>query len=175
MRGFAFYLIAGSIAAVLVGIVAAAYMYTGKDIFAEDHAPASDAAQPQEAAAPPAAGAELALICEVTEIIPAAGFGAPGNSRVRTLVAGIDFDKNTGWYQGSLVISEARKGGLTIEGNRLTFSRPAMFERFGSTISRETVLIDRATGALQQSVELSDGRKYELVKGYCGRLVRAPF
>ena len=135
----------------------------------------SDLSPGQAAAKVPEIGPDLSLVCEVSESMPTMGFGTPGSSRVRTLVAGIDFQNNTGWYQGALVISEARKGTLTVDGNQLTFSRPAMFERFGSMISKETVAVDRSTGALQQSVELSDGRKFELVKGYCGRLLRAPF
>ncbi len=81
----------------------------------------------------------------------------------------------TGWYQGDFVMSEGRKGSLEASAEKFSFSRPAMFERFGEMIIAEQVTIDRASGELNQTLTLRGERTIKLVRGLCGRLIRAPF
>ena len=90
-------------------------------------------------------------------------------------MAGVDLNGKTGWYQGDFVMSEGRKGSLEVSPEKFSFSRPAMFERFGEMIVSEQVTIDRSTGELNQSLTLRGERTIKLVRGVCGRLIRAPF
>jgi hypothetical protein len=115
------------------------------------------------------------LICEGAVSIPANGFDSPFKTGNQTFVAGIDIDNHTGWYQGSLSISEARKGTATLRGDVVTVNRPALFERYGSMITGEEFTLDRASGAFEQSVTLSDKRRIVLIKAYCGKLTKPPF
>ena len=117
----------------------------------------------------------LALVCEVSQLTPVNGFDAPAAGQRRTLVAGVDISAKTGWYQGEFVISEGRKGSLDVTPESFTFSRPAMFERYGEMLVSEQVTIDRTTGELNQSLTLRGGRTVKLVRGVCARLIRAPF
>ncbi len=91
------------------------------------------------------------------------------------LLGGLDFDNKTGWYQGQFAISETRKGSLTQEGSVARVSRPALFERFGVMVTGEQFTLDRTTGEFLQSLTLNDNRKIDLIKGYCGKLTKAPF
>lgn len=117
----------------------------------------------------------LTLVCEVSQLTPVNGFDAPVASQTRTLVAGVDIGGKTGWYQGEFVMSEGRKGSLDVTPESFKFSRPAMFERFGEMIVSEQVTINRITGDLNQSLTLRGERTVKLVRGVCGRLIRAPF
>lgn len=117
----------------------------------------------------------LTLVCEVSQLTPVNGLDAPAAAQTRTLVVGIDINGKTGWYQGDFVMSEGRKGSLESTPEQFNFSRPAMFERFGEMIFSEQVTIDRTTGELNQSLTFRGDRTIKLVRGVCGRLIRAPF
>ena len=53
-------------------------------------------------------------------------------------------------------------------------SRPALFERYGAMITGEQFTLRRSNGEFVQSLSLLDGRKFDLIKGYCGTLTKAP-
>jgi hypothetical protein len=120
-------------------------------------------------------GSQLSLICETSQSMPVDGFDAPPQNFTRTVMAGVDLDGQSGWYQGQIAISETRKGTLSLDGDRIVVSRPAMFQKFGAMITREEFSIDRRTGAFLQSVTLQSGRSFSLIRGYCGLFAKAPF
>ena len=153
---------------VVVMILLVSQYFGAIAILAQGHDSASN---PQGEAIPSA----LTLVCEVSQLTPVNGFDAPAAGQTRTLVAGVDIGGKTGWYQGEFVISEGRKGNLDATPESFTFSRPAMFERYGEMLVSEQVTIDRTTGELNQSLTLRGGRTVKLVRGVCGRLIRAPF
>lgn len=116
------------------------------------------------------------LICEGTNAVPANGFDAPAKVLNQTFVAGINLTAKTGWYQGEIAISEARKGTITInEAGEIVVSRPAMFERHGAMIAGEHFTLNRVTGEFIQAVTLSDKRIVVMIKAYCGKLIKPPF
>jgi hypothetical protein len=90
-------------------------------------------------------------------------------------MAQIDFDKNSGWYQGRIAISESRAGTLNLMGTRMKIYRPAMFQRFGVMITGEEFVVDRKTGSFVQSLTLKDGRTVKLIKGTCAKVIKPPF
>ena len=118
---------------------------------------------------------QFTMVCETTHTLPVNGFDAPPKVHTEMLVGGLDLDAKTGWYQGQFAISETRKGSLIQEGSKATVSRPALFERFGAMVTGEQFTLDRSTGEFLQSLTLKDGRKFDLIKGYCGKLTKAPF
>jgi len=123
-----------------------------------------------------AADTQLTFICgDATHSLPVNGFDAPPKVYTETLLGGLDFDKKTGWYLGQFALSETRKGALTQEGSKVKVSRPALFERYGVMVTGEQFTLDRATGEFLQSITLNDGRQFDLIKGYCGKLTKAPF
>lgn len=93
----------------------------------------------------------------------------------RIAMAQIDFEKNSGWYQGKIAISESRAGTLQVMGTRLKVSRPAMFQRFGVMIAGEDFVIDRKTGRFVQNLTLSDGQSVTLITGTCAKVNKPPF
>ncbi len=117
----------------------------------------------------------ISLICEGTVATPINGFDAPAKVVSQTFVGGIDAKDKTGWYQGTLALSETRKGTVITDGNVHTVSRPALFERYGAMITGEQFTLDRTTGAFEQSVTLNDKRRFVLIKAQCGRLIKPPF
>ena len=133
--------------------------------------------------APPASLSEtrsnkgvMDLICELNlDLDGQLLLGITGAEPSRITMAQIDFGKSSGWYQGRIAISESRGGNLSVQGNRLVVSRPAMFQRFGVMISREEFVIDRSTGAFTQSLTLNDGRNIVLIKGTCAQVYKPPF
>ena len=116
------------------------------------------------------------LICELQlDLDGQLALGINANEPSRMSMAQIDFDKKSGWYQGRLSISEGRAGNLTVSGTRLIVSRPAMFQRFGVTISKEEFVIDRSTGAFTQTISTQDGRNINLIRGTCAKVNKPPF
>ena len=116
------------------------------------------------------------MICELKlDLDGQLALGITANEPNRVAMAQVDFDKASGWYQGRIAISESRAGNLTVQGNKLKVSRPAMFERFGVKITREEFVIDRTTGDFQQSLTLQDSRTITLIRGTCPRVIKPAF
>ena len=150
------------------------YEQGGADSSLPGSAPASLRAP--AAAKKNAADTQLTFICgDATHFMPVNGFDAPPKAYTETLLGGLDFDNKTGWYLGQFALSETRKGALTQEGTKVKVSRPALFERYGVMVTGEQFILDRATGEFVQSITLKDGRQFVLIKGYCGKLTKAPF
>lgn len=165
-------LIGAVVAGLLVGL---AWFIVDGTSAAPEPAPIARGASP---AAPRAAGNEqvLDLICELQlDLDGMMALGLNANEPSRIALAQIDFGKSSGWYQGKLSISEGRAGALTVKGNKLQVSRPAMFQRFGVTITREEFTVDRSTGAFTQSLTLNDARVIPLIRGTCAKVIKPPF
>jgi hypothetical protein len=116
------------------------------------------------------------LICELElDLDGQLALGIKENEPSRITMAQIDFDKNSGWYQGRIAISESRAGTLNLMGTRMKIYRPAMFQRFGVMITGEEFVVDRKTGSFVQSLTLKDGRTVKLIKGTCAKVIKPPF
>lgn len=116
------------------------------------------------------------LICELElDLNGQLKLGITDNEPSRITMAQIDFEKNSGWYQGKIAISESRAGSLQLMGTRLKVSRPAMFQRFGVMISGEDFVLDRKTGRFVQTLTLSDGQAITLITGTCAQVTKPPF
>ena len=116
------------------------------------------------------------LICELElDLDGQLALGIKENEPSRITMAQIDFEKNSGWYQGKIAISESRSGTLSLMGTRLKIYRPAMFQRFGVMITGEEFVVDRKTGSFVQSLTLKDGRTVKLIKGTCAKVIKPPF
>jgi hypothetical protein len=115
------------------------------------------------------------FICEVTVSTPQAELRSEPKVHSEFLVAGLDLEGKSGWYQGEYSISESRKGALKMEGEKAFVSRPAMFERFGIMITQEDFSLDLKTGAFVQTLTFKDGTKRHMIKGICAKYIKAPF
>jgi hypothetical protein len=116
------------------------------------------------------------LICELElDLDGQLALGIKENEPSRITMAQIDFEKNSGWYQGKIAISESRAGTLNLMGTRMKIYRPAMFQRFGVMITGEEFVVDRKTGSFVQSLNLNDGRNVKLIKGTCAKVIKPPF
>ena len=116
------------------------------------------------------------LICELElDLDGQLALGIKENEPSRITMAQVDFEKNSGWYQGKIAISESRAGTLSLMGTKLKIYRPAMFQRFGVMITGEEFVVDRKTGSFVQSLSISDGRKVNLIKGTCAKVIKPPF
>ena len=116
------------------------------------------------------------LICELElDLDGQLALGIKENEPSRITMAQIDFDKNSGWYQGRIAISESRAGTLNLMGTRMKIYRPAMFQRFGVMITGEEFVVDRKTGSFVQTLSLNDGRNVKLIKGTCAKVIKPPF
>lgn len=116
------------------------------------------------------------LVCELNlDLDGQLALGITGAEPARMSMAQVDFSKSSGWYQGRIAISEGRAGNLSVQGNKLVVSRPAMFQKFGVMISREEFSVDRSTGAFAQTLTLQDGRSVVLIKGTCAQVHKPPF
>jgi len=116
------------------------------------------------------------LICELElDLNGQLKLGITDKEPSRITMAQIDFEKNSGWYQGKIAISESRAGTLQLMGTRLKISRPAMFQRFGVMIAGEDFVIDRKTGRFVQTLTLSDGQAVTLITGTCAQVTKPPF
>jgi hypothetical protein len=118
---------------------------------------------------------EAKFICEVTISMPQRTLEAEPKVYNDMLVAGVDYDQKTGWYQGDFAISEGHKGSLKVNGSKILVSRPAMFERFGVMIIQEEFTIDRADGSFVQTLTFKGDKTRHVLKGFCGGLTTAPF
>jgi hypothetical protein len=118
---------------------------------------------------------ESKFICEVTISMPQRTLEAEPKVYNDMLVAGVDFDQKTGWYQGDFAISEGHKGSLKVNGTKISVSRPAMFERFGVMIIQEEFTIDRSDGSFVQTLTFRGDKTRHILKGFCGGLTTAPF
>ena len=118
---------------------------------------------------------ESKFICEVTISMPQRTLEAEPKVYNDMLVAGVDFDQKTGWYQGDFAISEGHKGSLKVNGTKISVSRPAMFERFGVMITQEEFTIDRSDGSFVQTLTFRGDKTRHILKGFCGGLTTAPF
>ena len=118
---------------------------------------------------------EAKFICEVTISMPQRTLEAEPKVYNDMLIAGVDYDQKTGWYQGDFAISEGHKGARTVNGSKIAVSRPAMFERFGLMIIQEDFTIDRADGSFVQTLTFKGDRTRHILKGFCGGLTTAPF
>ena len=107
--------------------------------------------------------------------MPIAELEGPIKKHTEMIAAGLDYKNKAGWYQGEFSISESRKGKLVMQGTKAVVTRPAMFERFGVMITGEQFTLERSTGEFVQTLTIRDGRKVDLIRGYCGKLIRAPF
>ena len=117
----------------------------------------------------------LSLICDLKVSMPVNDLNAPRENFTPMVIAGFDFSKLSGWYQGQFAISETRKGTVSTEGALLHVRRPALFPRFGVMVAGEEFTVNRSTGEFRQWLNLQDGRTLELMSGYCGRFAKAPF
>lgn len=116
------------------------------------------------------------LICELQlDLDGQLALGITANEPSRMAMAQIDFEKSSGWYQGKIAISESRGGTLRVLGNKLTVTRPALFERFGVMITQEQFVVDRATGSFVQSISTREGKTVKLIKGTCAKVIKPPF
>lgn len=123
----------------------------------------------------PSAGV-MDLICELKlDNKGLVELGISINEPAHVVIAQIDFDKFSGWYQGTLAIAEGRAGSLSVQGKRLKVSRPAMFQRFGVTITGEEFVVDRSNGDFESSISLKDGRNVTLIRGSCAAVDKPPF
>ena len=171
-----------TVCTVLLGILIAIMVFAGvgwmtyAQGLAEFTIPGASQATPHPpSAAPQVTDSQFTVVCHATQSLPVNGFDAPPKVFTETLLGNLDFDNKTGWYQGQFAISESRKGSLTQEGSMVRVSRPALFERFGAMVTGEQFTIERTTGEFLQSLTLKDGRIFDLIKGYCGKLIKAPF
>lgn len=125
---------------------------------------------------PGASKGVMDLICELDlDLDGQLALGIKENEPSRITMAQIDFDKKSGWYQGTISISESRSGTLQLMGTRLKIYRPALFQRFGVMITGEEFVLDRKTGSFVQSLSLKDGRNVKLIKGTCAKVIKPPF
>jgi hypothetical protein len=116
------------------------------------------------------------MICELQlDLDGQLALGINANEPRRIALAQVDFDKQSGWYQGTIAISEGRAGSLTIKGPKLIVTRPAMFQRFGTMIKQEEFSIDRSTGAFVQTLTVGDGKVIPLIRGTCAKVDKPPF
>jgi hypothetical protein len=116
------------------------------------------------------------LICELQlDLDGQLALGINANEPARIAMAQIDFEKASGWYAGRLAISEGRGGNLTVQGDRLIVSRPAMINRFGTVINREEFVVDRSNGDFVQTISTQDGRNIKLIRGTCAKVIKPPF
>lgn len=160
---------------IAIGVLAMAGIYGISLLFSSEGRP-NDAAPAARAALPAQSTGIVDMICELhLDLDGQTALGIQGNEPSRITLAQIDLDQKSGWYQGRIAISESRGGTLSLQGNRFIITRPAMFQRFGATITQEAFWIDRTTGEFEQSLSLQDGRTVKLIRGTCARVIKPPF
>lgn len=131
---------------------------------------------PQDTGQPRRGAGILDMICELQlDLDGQLALGINANEPRRIALAQVDFDKQSGWYQGTIAISESRAGTLTVRGPKLVITRPAMFQRFGMMIKQEEFTIDRSTGAFVQTLTVGEGRVINLIRGTCAKVDKPPF
>jgi hypothetical protein len=118
----------------------------------------------------------LEMVCELSlDIDGAKKLKIDSSEPSRISIAKIDFENKSGWYQGNIAISEGRAGSLEKVGPLLKITRPAMFQRFGVSVTGEEFIIDRSTGKFKQYLSVSGQEKINLIVGQCARMIRPPF
>jgi len=115
------------------------------------------------------------FVCEVTVSTPQGSLNSEPKVYSDVMVAGLEPESKSGWYQGEYTISESRKGALHMEGTKAFVSRPAMFERFGKMITQEEFTLDLNDGTFVQTLTFKDGTKRHMLKGICAKFAKAPF
>ena len=115
------------------------------------------------------------FVCEVTVSTPQGALNSEPKVYPDMLIAGLEPEAASGWYQGDYSITESRKGALKMEGTKAFVSRPAMFERFGQMVTQEEFTIDLADGTFVQTLTFRDGTRRHMIKGVCAKFIRAPF
>ena len=163
---------------ILIGILAMAGIYGISLLFSSAPSAPARGPMPMPTAAERAGSSTgvIDLICELhLDLDGQTALGIQGNEPSRITLAQIDLDRKSGWYQGRIAISESRGGTLTAQGNKLVVTRPAMFQRFGTTINKEEFSVDRTTGEFVQTLGLQDGRLVNLIKGTCAKVIKPPF
>lgn len=162
----------GSVGAGVVAAIAGALIYatSGPEV------PSGEDRLGDAAAARAANKGVIDLICELKlDLDGQLALGITANEPNRITMAQIDFSKNAGWYQGKIAISEGRAGNLTVSGNLLRVSRPAMFQRFGVMITQEEFTVDRSTGEFTQTLSIRDAKPVTLIRGTCAKVIKPPF
>lgn len=115
---------------------------------------------------------KIEMVCDVEVARPVNGLGQPPETSHMTLVAGADFEENTGWYTGEYAMSTNRKGTLKINNTVLEVTRPALFTRYGVAILGEHFTLDRSNGEFKQWLDLKDDKKLYIISGTCKRSTR---
>ncbi len=115
------------------------------------------------------------FVCEVTVSTPQGNLSSEPKVYADIVVAGLEPESKSGWYQGEYTISESRKGALRMEGTKAFVSRPAMFERFGQMITQEEFTLDLSDGTFVQTLTFKDGTRRHMLKGICAKFAKAPF
>jgi hypothetical protein len=115
------------------------------------------------------------FVCEVTVSTPQGALSSEPKVYQDILVAGLEPEAASGWYQGEYSITESRKGAFKMEGTKAFVSRPAMFERFGQMVTQEEFTIDLTDGAFVQTLTFKDGTRRHMIKGVCAKFTKAPF
>ncbi len=115
------------------------------------------------------------FVCEVTVSTPQGALNSEPKVYSDVMVAGLEPETKSGWYQGEYTISESRKGALRMEGTKAFVSRPAMFERFGQMITQEEFTLDLNDGTFVQTLTFKDGTRRHMLKGICAKFAKAPF
>ena len=115
------------------------------------------------------------FVCEVTVSTPQGALNSEPKVYQDMMVAGLEPEAGSGWYQGEYSITESRKGALKMEGTKAFVSRPAMFERFGQMVTQEEFTIDLADGAFVQTLTFRDCTRRHMIKGVCAKFIKAPF
>ncbi|MFM6992727.1 MAG: hypothetical protein ACKOWD_15945 [Rhodoferax sp.] len=115
------------------------------------------------------------FVCEVTVSTPQGSLDSPPKVYSDVMVAGLEPESKSGWYQGEYTISESRKGAMHMEGTKAFVSRPAMFERFGKMITQEEFTLDLNDGTFVQTLTFKDGTRRHMLKGVCAKFAKAPF
>ena len=118
---------------------------------------------------------KLEVVCDVEVSKPNDTLSQPFDTTHLTIPAQFDFDENTGWYMGEYAMSMNRKGTLHVEDDLLKVSRPALFKRYGLTITGEHFTLNRRNGEFKQWLDLGSDKRLDLIKGRCKRTTKAPF
>lgn len=164
---------------IVIGILAMAGIYGISLLFSSDGKSEVASAGARPSMPMPAqgqSGGVLDLICELhLDLDGQMALGIQGNEPSRITLAQIDMDKQSGWYQGRIAISESRGGTVTTDGSKFVVTRPALIQRFGTTITQESFTLDRSSGAFEQSLSLQDGRTVKLIRGTCAKVIKPPF
>jgi hypothetical protein len=171
-----------SIQTVLISAAAVAALFSGLGWLAYSegwihfNAPSGPSSEDRLASSTKSESEEnITFLCEANYSVPTNGLDGPNKVYKEMMAAGLDYKNKAGWYQGIFSISESRKGAMVVQGDKAVVSRPAMFERFGVMVTSEQFTLNRSTGEFTQSLTIKDGRKIEVIHGYCGKLTKAPF